>query len=79
MTAARGGRGGNRVDTQLVRDPLQQFNVSFNHGARRLREPRLEAKNEKRVNDLLESTRGTERGLTRVGLFLFSRFVNCVW
>ena len=47
MSAARRRRRGNGVDSQLVRDALQQFNVSFNHGARRLREPRLEAKNEK--------------------------------
>jgi hypothetical protein len=34
------------VDAQLVRDPLQQFNVSFNHGTQNLRHARIQAKNE---------------------------------
>ena len=52
VAAARSGGRRNRVDSQLVRDSLQQFNVSFNHGARRLREVPPEAKNEKMDNGL---------------------------
>ena len=48
MAAARGGGGVNRMNAQLVRNALQQFNVSINHGARKLREKPAKAKNENR-------------------------------
>src|SRR5262245_51478671 len=62
------------MNSQLIRNSLQQFNVSFNHGARRLREARLAAKNEKRGDNLPESG-CPRRGLTRIGLILFCRVV----
>ena len=58
------------MDSQLIRNSLQQFNIGFNHGARRLREARLAAKNEKRGDNLPSMA-----ALTLVGLLLFSCLV----